>query len=186
MGYDVTQPTNTTKIRNLGTVIRPNWIAIVQADATFKPYAINLANRTSLPIPADPAVIADTYLLYSKKDGAGNVQVYVENPAAKVTKLTSNIVPSPATNGYTYLPGDILLQWGKHTAVAAGNTDVFFPVAFSGAPYSMTITLYRSSGASAQGLYITSHVAPDATHFLVYNDSGSNREFFWQAVGPKS
>lgn len=186
MGFDANQPTNTTKIRNLGTVIRPNWLAILQGDATFKPYAVNLANRTSLPITADPAVIADTYLLYSKKDGAGNVQVYVENPAAKVTKLTSNIVPVSATNGYTYLPGDILLQWGKFTAVGSGNTDVFFPVAFSGAPYSMTITLYRASGHVAESFYITTHVAPDATHFLVYNGFTTAQAFFWQAIGPKS
>ena len=185
MAFDSTQPTNTTKIRNLGNVIRPNWTAILTADATFKPYAINFDNRTPLVVPNDPAAIANVYGVYAKQDGSGNLQLYAINPASKITKLTSNIVPVAATNGYTYLPGDLLLQWGKATANGGANTDVFFPVVFSGAPYSVTLTLYRSSGSAGQNIYIITDIPPDTTHFVVYT-SGGARDFFWKAIGPKS
>ena len=76
MAFDKTQPTDTTKIRNLGVVIRPNWVAIEEADSTFRPYALNLQNRTPLGVSNDPASIADTYILYEKDDGSGNPELF--------------------------------------------------------------------------------------------------------------
>jgi len=80
MAYDSTQPTDTTKIRNLGVVIRPNWVAIETGDATFQPQALNLISRPSVPVATDPTVIADTYTMYCKEDANGNVLPYGIGP----------------------------------------------------------------------------------------------------------
>ena len=77
MTWDPSQPTDTTKIRNLGIVIRPNWQAIEAADSSFKPVALNLDNRTPLGVANDPTAIADAYLLYCK-DSFGYPQAFVE------------------------------------------------------------------------------------------------------------
>ena len=76
MAFDKTKPANTTKLRNVGEVIRPNGNAIDTADATFKPHAINLIDRTAEGLAVDPTDISDATILYSKQDGAGDAQAY--------------------------------------------------------------------------------------------------------------
>jgi hypothetical protein len=88
MAYDTTQPTDTTKIRNLGVVIRPNWVAIQEGDATFRPYAINLQNRTPLIVANDPATIAGSSIIYVKNDGAGNPESFAKDGAGNIVQLT--------------------------------------------------------------------------------------------------
>jgi hypothetical protein len=76
VAFDKTQPTDTTKIRNLGVVIRPNWVAIEQGDDTFRPLAENLQNRTPSALPPDPTLLADTSKLYCKEDGSGVAELF--------------------------------------------------------------------------------------------------------------
>lgn len=88
MAWSKVEPQNTTKLRRLGIVIRPNWEAIEEADATFKPQALNLADRTPLVAPNDPTAIAASVILYSKQDGAGKPQVYSIDPDSSISQLT--------------------------------------------------------------------------------------------------
>ena len=88
MAWDKTEPKDTTKLRNLGVVIRPNWEAIESAEATFKPVGLNLDNRTALVIANDPTAIADSVILYSKEDGAGDPQGYAIDPDDSISHLT--------------------------------------------------------------------------------------------------
>lgn len=99
MAFDKTQPTDTTKIRNLGTVIRPNWDAIETADSTFKPYAINLQNRTPLGVSNDPATIADSSIIYVKDDGAGNPELYSKDGSGNIIQMSEGgRLGGPSTN----------------------------------------------------------------------------------------
>lgn len=186
MVYDATQPTNVTKIRNLGIVIRPNWEAIEQGGSTFRPQAVNLANRTPLAIPNNPVAIADTYILYCKQDGAGNPQLYCIDPSgANHTQLSTSAKPLSAQNGYSWLPGGMLIQWGLNFANGGADTSITFPISFSAAPYSIQTTFYRSTGStSTLPLYISTATAPSATKFKVWNPVGGH-DFYWIAIGPK-
>ena len=99
MAFDKTQPTDTTKIRNLGTVIRPNWDAIEIADSTFRPYAVNLQNRTPLGASNDPATIADTSIIYVKDDGAGNPELYSKDGSGNIIQMSEGgRLGGPSTN----------------------------------------------------------------------------------------
>jgi hypothetical protein len=186
MPFDKTQPTNTTKIRNLGTVIRANWDAIEIGDASFKPIALNLANRTPAVVPIDPAAIANVYQLYCKEDSHGNKQIYAEDPNARIVQITNSANPLNAANGYTWLPGGFLMQWGK--AHANGNADTLIPfsTAFTAVPYSIQITQSRSTGGSAVAFYVVDDAgkAPTINDFYVYK-SGGGQDFYWLAIGPK-
>lgn len=186
MAYDSTQPTNTTKLRNVGVVIRPNWIAIEDGDPTFKPKAINLNNRTPLGVPNDPAAIANSYVLYSKQDPAGNVQLYGIDPASRVTQMSLAVSPSSAANGYTWLAGGMLMQWGQAHANGSANTTIGFPVGFSGVPYSIQTNFWRSSGSTTmKPLDVLNGGTPvTANNFTVWNANGGH-DFFWLAIGPK-
>lgn len=99
MAFDKSQPADDTKIRNLGVVIRPNWQAIEEADSSFRPYALNLQNRTPLGASNDPALIADTSILYAKDDGAGNPEAYLEDGSGNILQVTEGgRLGGPSTN----------------------------------------------------------------------------------------
>jgi hypothetical protein len=90
VAFDKTQPTDTTKIRNLGVVIRPNWVAIEQGDDTFRPLAENLQNRTPSALPPDPTLLADTSKLYCKEDGSGVAELFNMDATGQIIQLTED------------------------------------------------------------------------------------------------
>lgn len=187
MPFDKSQPTNTTKIRNLGTVIRPNWDAIELGDASFKPIALNLANRTPAVVPIDPAAIANVYQLYCKEDSHGNKQIYAEDPNAKIMQITNSATPVSAVHGYTWLPGGFLMQWGYVTALAGGgSTNINFVALgiqnFTGTPFSIQ-TQVRHNGYDDNAVGCVT--AGATTGFTLKNSSSSARDFYWLAIGPK-
>ena len=143
MAFDPTQPTDTTKLRLIGDVIRPNWVAIQDGESTFKPTAINLDNRTvSVPAQVDPVAIADAYLLYCKEDVGGNPELYGINEASQVSQLTSGI-PTITNQGNTFLPGGLTLAWGS--GVYANNNTIS-PSGIT-TLYQAVITIDDSSGS---------------------------------------
>ena len=116
--WDKTQPQNTTKLRNLGDVIRPNWVAIEQAEDTFLPIALNLADRTPLGVANDPTAIAASVIAYSKQDGAGKPQAYTIDPDSVITQLTGGSLTA-ANPGKLILPNGLVMIWGTGAATAA-------------------------------------------------------------------
>lgn len=189
MPFDKTQPADSTKIRNLGVVIRPNWEAIETADSSFKPYAINLTDRSLLPapIPVNPVAIADVYQLYCKKDVNGNIQIYAEDKNSKIMQITNSATPVSAAHGYTWLPGGFLMQWGYVTALAGGgSTNINFVALglanFTAAPFSIQ-TQVRHNGYDDNAVACVT--AGAATGFTMKNSSSHARDFYWLVIGPK-
>lgn len=182
MPFDSTQPTNTTKIRNLGVVIRPNWEAIEQGLNTFKPHSLNLNNRTALGIPVDPAAVPNTYILYCKQDASGNPQLYGIDQGSRVAQISASATPTSATVGCSWLAGGMLIQWGisGNIGVNADSTILFY-TPFSAVPYSVTITGIHNGGEVVSGNVHTI----TAGNFVLRNTSVSARRFYWTAIGPK-
>lgn len=187
MVWDITQPTDTTKIRNLGIVIRPNWQAIQEADATFKPYAMNFDNRTPLAVPNDPTAIADSYILYCKEDTAGNPELFGIDPSSVISQFTSTD-RTLAQTGYALLAPGFLLQWGRgFMAGGTASLTVTFPKAFSATAWTVTSTPYNNpiTGSSPRewGVQNISDVDFQAVAFNgVVPGGGVN--FGWMAIGP--
>lgn len=181
MAYDSTQPTNSTKIRNLGVVIRPNWVAIEQADSSFKPYAINFNNRTELEISVDPTAIANSYILYCKTDGAGNSELYGINPNSNVIQLTRGI-PTISSNGGSNLPGGALFKWGSFSiANGATSASVTFSSAFPTNCWGVVVTPLTSvSTANNAGGISTSNT----TGFTCFRGTSTGLiTYFYFAIG---
>lgn len=186
MAFDKTQPTNTTKIRNLGVVIRPNWAAIESGDSSFKPQAINFSNRTVAGLPVNPAAIADTMVMYSKSDASGKTQLYTIDPDSHVTQISAAVAPLSAQNGYSWLPGGMLIQWGMIDAPVGDSGSFHFPVSFSGVPYSIQLTFIRSAGTTGENfIYVTSGQTT-ATRFRTTTVGTTGSHFaYYIAIGPK-
>jgi hypothetical protein len=99
MAFNKAEPQDTTKIRNLGVVIRPNWVAIEEADSSFRPYALNLQNRTPLVVANNPATIAGTSIGYVKNDSAGNPEAYLKDGSGNIVQMTvGGRIGGPTTN----------------------------------------------------------------------------------------
>ena len=139
MTWDKTLPQGSTKLRNLGDVITPNWDAIETADSTFLPQALNLADRDALAIASDPTAIADAVIAYSKQDAAGNPQAYTIDPDSVITKLTGGTLTA-ANNGKLLLPNGLTLIWGSR-AITSSWVVYAFPGGFT-----FTTACYSISG----------------------------------------
>jgi hypothetical protein len=99
MAWDRTQPENTTKLRNVGTVIRPNWEAIELAESTFQPQAINFTDRTVAGVAVNPTAITDAFINYCKTDSAGNSELFGIDDSSNVIQYSyGGRLGSPTTN----------------------------------------------------------------------------------------
>ena len=114
MVFEPANPTDTEELRRLGTVIRPNWVAIQQGEATFKPYSINFDNRTALVVADDPTAIADTFILYSK-DASTTTPLLTEpelfgiNENGNIIQFTMGL-PVRSTAGSSFFQ-EIKMEW---------------------------------------------------------------------------
>lgn len=104
MAWDRDLPADTTKIRNGPLEIRNNNEAIEEADASFRPYALNLINRATVapPISNTPANVTDATVVYSRTGAvSGLAELYSLNPSLSPiydTQLTSaGRMGSPST-----------------------------------------------------------------------------------------
>lgn len=181
MAWDKTEPTNTTKIRNLGVVIRPNWDAIETADSTFQPEALNFTDRNAGGIiPTNPAAISTAYILYSRQDSGGVTELFASPPAGTPLQLTKG-TPTHGTNGKTFLPGTqasggILLAWNRESVASGGTVTVSALTTI----YSVNITIDDISVTPSDSAYVFN---VSSNTFRVRSKSGNAVTIYWQAIG---
>lgn len=137
MSFDSSQPTPTTKIRNLSTVIPDNFAAIEDADSSFKPVGLNLDNRTPLAVSNDPAAIAEAMVAYCKDDSNGDPQLYAIDPSSTISALTP-FTSTIAKDGLLTLPGGLVFIWGSTTGTTGAKT---FHTAFSNNCHNLQVTI---------------------------------------------
>lgn len=127
MAWDTLQPTNTTKIRNLGVVIRPNWAAIQTADPTFTPDAFNFRDRTAAGLAVNPTAIATAYIGYCKQDAAGNPEFFGIDAASNVIQFSKAGrigIPTQGVNALNFIMDSTSVTYGKNQMiVATGSFD---------------------------------------------------------------
>jgi len=161
MAWDKSQPQNTTKIRNLGNVITPNWDAIETADQTFKPQALNLDNRTALALP-DPGVIADAIILFSKDvkgtDSVTSAQLYAIDENSNTIQLTAGPVAA-SNNGTSYLPGGVIIKWGSVTASVAGTAMTFVGLGLTAFPNNLWEVILTPQGSTGRAVSVDTKTA---------------------------
>lgn len=132
-----------------------------------------------LPEAAAIATAADEGALYTKDDGTRPALYYRQESNGTEIPLTG-INPVSANNGYTFLQGSMLIQWGK--VAAPGNAgNVVFPTVFSAPPYSIQVSLERASGG--QTVTVDSTTAPTAAGFNYLSSSAGSVFLYWIAIG---
>lgn len=103
-------------------------------------------------------------------------------------QLTRNFVPTKASNGATFLPGGLIMNWGIATVnISGASTDINFtqPFASNLTVYSITISCINTGGnsPSSNNVYVKSGTVL-ANKFTVTNSSsGSITQIYWMAIG---
>lgn len=131
-----------------------------------------------------PSTAANEAALYSKEaQSVSQMFIRRESDGAEVQITSSDVSDTTAqsTNGYSCLPGGVLIQWGKKSSPGSSGS-VTFPKAFSAAPYSLSVDLQRSSGN--QSVTVSSSSAPTTSSFSYLSSSGGSTFLYWIAIGP--
>jgi len=133
-------------------------------------------------------VLTETGLFYTPDNSTNEYQL-TRTITAEITEFGTNIAygTPPATftqtGGWTFLPGGLLMQYGFFGKVGAlgSSGQVQFPVQWSTGAFSITMTLYRSSGD--QSLTLDSGTPPTTTTFNFKSSSAGSNGLYWTAIG---
>ena len=135
--------------------------------------------------------------LYTKTGGNGDLYTRSPNhvdplPAgeyrmtafndANIATFGGNVATGLDFHGWTFLPGGLLLQYGRVSLISTATRTITFPVAFFAATPPYSITLSPNNGTSA---YITSNVvSPTNTTFeIIVTSTTLSGQARWMAIG---
>lgn len=112
--------------------------------------------------------------------------LYYQTGGGRVIQITSNFVPKNSQNGFSMLPGGLIIQWGVvNFPPFSGVNTVTFATAnrnFTTLAYNVQTTMIgNSSGANNIGI-----VSASATNFtwrFTGSSSSSFTGFYWLAIG---
>ncbi len=126
-------------------------------------------------------------------DGADNTiwssngSIYCRNTTESgPVQLTQNFSPVASLNGYTFLPGGLLLQWGSVNSIVSGTQN--FPIPFPNVCFNIQMTPYTTTSDPMTQLLLgcTLNGAPinntTFKYFFVYGATHLTG-FFWMAIG---
>jgi len=107
------------------------------------------------------------------------------NAADVTSSITSSFTGSNqslAATGYQKLPGGLIIQWGTSASVGADSSGtVTYPIAFTTAVYSVTITGFSTIAVSGQGIQTVNTIT--TTNFIISNGQDTAMTFKWIAIG---
>lgn len=146
--------------------------------------------------PALPPNTSGICQLFSAQtnDGINTDQtLYFLTGLNRLMQLTRNFTPTVGangsfpSNGYTFIPGGFILQWGSVAATSSNPTVTFTAaggIAFSSAIYNVQVTRQHSSASpgSTFGYWVnTSGIS--TTGFQIINNDGHTWSYNWWAIG---
>jgi len=150
------------------------------------PNSTLITNPPNNQPPTQPATVAGFGQLWSAQINDlinQDEALYFLTGGGRNIQLTRNFTPSATGNGFTFLPGGLILQWGTLSAVGQTLTPVtFVGLGVMSFPTSCFIVLsnQNTSGTSANTLNISSLTNLGFTYF---STSSITRNYFWMALG---
>lgn len=163
--------------QELNTQFSINHTSLISSSANGKHF------RIDLPVQgADPALTTATDGILYTKDVSGETQLFYRNNVT-VEQITSSQGggSSPTQNGFVYLQGGMLLNWGVRTFnIGVNNINITFIQSFSVPAFNVTATASVSGGANP----IATVQTLSTTGFnLNCSESSVVRLVYWQALG---
>lgn len=168
-----------------------------QLDTTFGIDHTTFSNQTAqngyhrvihiIPNTGNPAAVSAIGEVYVRtiNDGINtDTALYFQSGLGNVIQLTRNFVPSISANGYTFLPGGLIFQWGTAISnTSSPNSSVTLPLPFPSSIFGVQICV-RENSSSRRIWHINTL---STTNFTAYiqDSSGSSvaNTFYWTAIG---
>lgn len=127
---------------------------------------------------ADPATAINEMAMYTK-DVAGNTRTFLRQENNGAVMQLSGITPVAAANGYTFLPGGLMIQWGQITTSSKTAVITFTP-AFD--------TVFQAVVAQSQADRMIAVQNLNNNNFTVQieKNSGTNNVIRFIAIGTKA
>lgn len=162
----------------------------------FNPVSTTATNPPNNQPPVVPAAIAGFGQLLNAEvnDGPGpaDTNLYFLTGLGNLIQLTRSFPPQANTNGYTFLPGGLILQWGFRSVTSgswpSGNQNLVFAsqspanIVFPNACFIVTTNFTGSSGSSG-----SIGIVSKSQNGFVWNFGGSSSSqfngFYWIAIG---
>ncbi len=149
------------------------------------------ADPLNYPItPPTPVALTGELFTTESNDGFGVDEIlWYQTAAGKLSQLTSNIQPLASTNGYTYIAGGLIVQWGQITSTASTFQTLTFSTnnkAFPNNCFAVFTQPYGSNTpASSQATVDIRKSTLSKTSFdwAFVTNSGQYTGFFWVAIG---
>ncbi len=158
----------------------------------FNPVSTTTTNPPNNQPPVVPAAVPGYGQLFSAQINDGvNIDeaLFFLTGGNRLQQLTRNFAPVAAQNGYTFLPGGFILQWGLKSGGAESAGNVNFPIPFPNAAYVMQGTgmwtgASDPNGAFTVGLKFNQTVGPFTSfRWVTFTNSGAYAGFWWIALG---
>jgi len=139
-----------------------------------------------VPQGSNPSPISGYGQLFSKSINSviTDEALFWETGSGIIQQLTSNVAPLPATNGYTFLPGGIILQWGLVNS-PSGTGTVNYNIPFPANIFNVQTTLVSKAGGTSQSNTVAPISGTINQSSFQYNFTGSTSyvAFYWVAIG---
>ncbi len=90
------------------------------------------------------------------------------------------------TTGWTFLPGGLILQYGKDSISTIGSaTTITFPYTFPSNVFSITFACINTQGNSptANNIYVKDGSVTTSQFKAINSSSGGTTEIYWMAIG---
>lgn len=176
-------------------------------DGTFLTVAVNHYDNNDpnvgkhkfiqLPTAANPLTTAASEILlingFTTYGGLNNLIFVPPNKTVfgNTVQMTRNEIPSTTANGYSWLPGGMLIQWGAVSDAGGSNPAAGvnnFPIPFPNSVFTTIATpLYAGAKPNSGGsVVIKVQVgAPPYSNFtyVFFTDSAAYAGFTWIAIG---
>jgi hypothetical protein len=141
-----------------------------------------------VPQGSNPAAVTGYGQLFSKTINSYTTDqaLFWETGAGLIQQLTMNLTPSATTNGYTFLAGGIILQWGQVTATNSSFQTQNFNITFPNNCFGVFTQIYGTgtvAGGEGNIDIRKSTVSSASFQWAMVTNSGQYTGFFWIAVG---
>lgn len=138
------------------------------------------------PQVSSPATASNELALFTKTLSSGIALFLTRNNSTSFdVQLTTSSIQQPlsANNGMTFLPGGLLLQWGRFDPNS--TILVSFPVPFSAVPYSVQLTMSVDNNSTFRPPSVSTGSL--TANGFTYEGSVNTHinPIFWVAIGPK-
>jgi len=133
------------------------------------------------PQGSDPGSIAGIGQLYTKTLSSDQ-QLFFESGLGVITQLTGPSAPSTGNNGFVYLPGGILFQWGTRVNNTGGLKTITLPTPFPNNFYNAQATMVRQSN-NVDAIYCATAPIAGMTSTIQFYDTSTGNQFYWFAIG---